>query len=204
LGAGTRCAWKIIRHPINGVPHHTCGRRDHRPRVGARRVRYRHPNQRLVRGEQKEPSFNFAEYRRAFAVDAAFLLWKAQENNFSRRVVLHYRNLLAVEQGFLVAKTLLATRPIFHRTDAAIRGHIFCTFLALVLRKELMDRLIARRQALPEWQQVVDDLADLSEIEVEQDGRRALLRTAPGPFIDPLCRAVGVTLPPVFQELPHT
>jgi hypothetical protein len=119
------------------------------------------------------------------------------------QVVLRYRNLLAVEQGFLAAKTLLATRPIFHRTDAAIRGHIFCTFLALVLRKELMDRLEARRLALPEWQQVVDDLIDLSEVEVEQDGRRALLRTAPGPTIDPLCRAAGVTLPPVFQELPR-
>jgi hypothetical protein len=120
------------------------------------------------------------------------------------QVVLRYRNLLAVEQGFLAAKTLLATRPIFHRTDPAIRGHIFCTFLALLLRKELIDRLAARRQALPEWQQVVDDLADLSEIEVQQDGRRALLRTAPGPSIDPACRAVGVTLPPVFQELPRT
>lgn len=59
-------------------------------------------------------------------------------------MVLRYRNLLAVEQSFLAAKTLLTTRPIFHRTDAAIRGHIFCTFLALVLRKELLDRLAAR------------------------------------------------------------
>ena len=120
------------------------------------------------------------------------------------QVVLRYRNLLAVEQGFLAAKTLLATRPIFHRTDAAVRGHIFCTFLALVLRKELMDRFAARNLALPEWPHIVDDLADLSEIAVEQDGRRALLRTAPGPTIDPLCRAAGVTLPPVFQELPRT
>ena len=49
---------------------------------------------------------------------------------------------------------------------------------------------------------LVDDLVDLSEIEVAQDGRRALLRTAPGPTIDRLCRAAGVTLPPVFQDLP--
>ena len=119
------------------------------------------------------------------------------------QVVLRYRNLLAVEQGFLAAKTLLATRPIFHRTDAAIRGHIFCTFLALVLRQEPMDQLAARRLALPEWQHIVEDLLDLSEIEVEQDGRRALLRTAPGPAIDPLCRALGASLPPVFQELPR-
>ena len=117
------------------------------------------------------------------------------------QVVLRYRNLLAVEDAFKTAKALLATRPIFHKTDAGIRGHVFCTFLALVLRKELFDRLAVRHSRL-EWQRIVDDLADLSEIEIEQDGRRALLRTAPGPTIDPICRAIGLTLPPVFQEVP--
>jgi transposase len=87
------------------------------------------------------------------------------------QVVLRYRNLLAVEDAFKTAKALLATRPIFHKTDAGIRGHVFCTFLALVLRKELIDRLAARRSRL-EWQRIVSDLADLSEIDVEQDGRR--------------------------------
>jgi hypothetical protein len=118
------------------------------------------------------------------------------------QVVLRYRNLLAVEDAFKTTKALLATRPIFHKTDAAIRGHVFCSFLALVLRKELIDRLAGRRLKALEWQRILDDLADLSEIEVEQDGRRARLRTAPGPTIDPLCRALGITLPPVFQELP--
>jgi hypothetical protein len=119
------------------------------------------------------------------------------------QVVLRYRNLLAVEDAFKTTKALLATRPIFHKTDAAIRGHVFCSFLALVLRKELIDRLAGRRPKALEWQRILDDLADLSEIEVEQDGRRARLRTAPGPTIDPLCRALGITLPPVFQELPN-
>jgi Transposase DDE domain len=128
------------------------------------------------------------------------------------QVVLRYRNLLTVEDSFRTAKALLATRPIFHKTDAAIRGHVFCSFLALVLRKELADRLAARdptrphgrSRPPPEWQAILDDLADLSEVEVEQDGRRALLRTAPQPTVDAVCRAVGATLPPVFQELPAT
>ena len=64
-----------------------------------------------------------------------------------------------------------------------------------------IDRLAVCRSRL-ELQRIVDDLADLSEIEVEQDGRRARLRTAPGPTIDPICRAIGLTLPPVFQEMP--
>jgi hypothetical protein len=117
-------------------------------------------------------------------------------------VVLRYRNLLAVEQSFLAAKAIMATRPIFHRTDPAIRGHVFCSFLALVLRRELLDRLAAQASPFPEWQRMIDDLADLSTIEVEQDGRRALLRTAPGPSIDPICRALGLALPPMFQEVP--
>jgi hypothetical protein len=69
------------------------------------------------------------------------------------------------------------------------------------MRKELIDRLVARRPKALEWQRILGDLADLCEVEVEQDGRRARLRTAPGPTIDPLCRALGITLPPVFQEL---
>ena len=113
-----------------------------------------------------------------------------------------YRNLAAVERAFELAKAELRTRPIFHRTDAAIRGHVFCTFLALVLRQELADRLAEQGRAPPEWNRLVTDLADLSAVEVEQDGRRALLRTAPGPTIDPVCRALGLALPPVFQEAP--
>jgi hypothetical protein len=45
-------------------------------------------------------------------------------------------------------------------------------------------------------------LLDLSAVEVDQDGRHALLRTAPRPSIDPICRALSLTLPPVFQEVP--
>jgi hypothetical protein len=71
----------------------------------------------------------------------------------------------------------------------------------MALRKELFDRL-ARRHKKLEWQRIIDDLAELSEVEVNQDGRRALLRTAPGPTIDPICRALGISLPPVFHELP--
>jgi hypothetical protein len=97
---------------------------------------------------------------------------------------------------------MLATRPVFHRTDAAIRGHIFCTFLALVLRKDLLNRLAGCGGAMPEWHCIIDDLLDLSAVEVDQDGRRALLRTAPRPSIDRSAAHSWVTLPPVFQEVP--
>ena len=55
----------------------------------------------------------------------------------SAEVALQYKQLWMVEQWFRSCKTLLQTRPIFHRCDETIRGHVFCSFLALVLRQEL-------------------------------------------------------------------
>jgi hypothetical protein len=49
-------------------------------------------------------------------------------------------------------RQLMATRPVFPKTNAGIRGHALCTFLALGLGKELMDRLAARKTKLLKWQ----------------------------------------------------
>jgi transposase len=47
-------------------------------------------------------------------------------------VALAYRELWRVEAIFRTAKSILETRPIFHQSDAAIAGHLFCSFLALL------------------------------------------------------------------------
>src|SRR3954464_5498498 len=90
--------------------------------------------------------------------------------------MLRYRDLLRVEQLFRQAKAVLATRPIYHSSDMAIRGHVFCSFLALLLVKELEDRL-HRHNIAAEWDNILRDLDRLQEIELEQDGKRFLLRT---------------------------
>lgn len=55
--------------------------------------------------------------------------------------MLRYKQLCSVEHSFRTAKHLLASRPIFHKLDATIRGHVFCSFLALVLKAELEARI---------------------------------------------------------------
>src|SRR5262249_34785460 len=55
------------------------------------------------------------------------------------QAVLRYRDLLMVENLFLRTKAVMRTRPIFHSSDAAIRGHVFCSFLALTMQKYLED-----------------------------------------------------------------
>jgi transposase len=63
-------------------------------------------------------------------------------------VALAYKHLWMVEAIFRSMKSVLETRPICHQHDDAIRGHVFCSFLALVLRQELQRRLAAKHWAL--------------------------------------------------------
>ena len=117
------------------------------------------------------------------------------------QVMLRYRDLWRVEQLFRQAKAVLATRPIYHSSDMAIRGHVFCSFLALLLAKELEDRL-RRHGVAAEWDDILRDLERLQEITLEQDGKRLLLRTPTAGVTGKLFQAVGVALPPNIQELP--
>lgn len=114
-------------------------------------------------------------------------------------VMRRYRDLLVIEQLFRSAKALLATRPIYHQTDAAIRGHVFCSFLALVLRKELEERLAAA-QMKPEWRVLLADLDRLQEIAIEQDGKHVILRTPATGVAGKVFQAIGVALPPNIRD----
>jgi hypothetical protein len=115
-------------------------------------------------------------------------------------VALQYKKLWQVEQWFRACKSLLETRPIYHRCDETIRGHVFCSFLALRLRDELQRRLAARGHAF-EWAEVLADLERLQQVEVEHDGKRFLLRSEVQGTCGHVCQAVGVALPPTVQQL---
>jgi hypothetical protein len=71
------------------------------------------------------------------------------------------------------------SRPIFHKLDETIRGHVFCSFLALVLKKALEDRIAALGRS-GSWPDIIPDLDSLTETEIEHDGKtlRRPLRAA--------------------------
>jgi Transposase DDE domain len=114
-------------------------------------------------------------------------------------VALQYKRLWQVEQWFRSCKSLLETRPIYHQRDETIRGHVFCSFLAMLLRYELQARLAARGE-VPEWADVVADLERLQYVEVEQEGKRFRLRTQLRGTCGRVFRAVGVAVPPTVQQ----
>ena len=85
------------------------------------------------------------------------------------KVALKYKELWQVERVFRDVKSMLETRPIFHQRDDTIRGHVFCSFLALVLRKEL-ERHLKKAGHVFEWSHIKQDLQALQETHIEENG----------------------------------
>jgi hypothetical protein len=115
------------------------------------------------------------------------------------QAMLRYRELLAVETLFRKTKGILRTRPIYHSSDAAIRGHVFCSFLALVLQKELDERCRAT-SFTPEWDDVLRDLDRLQEVTLAKDDQQITLRTPATGTVGALFKAAGIALPPNIRD----
>lgn len=115
------------------------------------------------------------------------------------QVALKYKELWRVEKVFRDVKSLLTTRPIFHQKDRTIRGHVFCSFLALVLRKELDRRLIKAGNRF-EWSEIKQDLKALQRVTITEDGRRLSIRSQSKGTCGKIFQAVGVAMPPTIQD----
>ena len=116
-------------------------------------------------------------------------------------VSLRYKELWMVERLFRDAKTLLKTRPIFHKRDETIRGHVFCTFLGLVLLKEL-DRCLRAAGLDLEHNEVMRDLKALQRMRIDDDGKVLWLRSQVQGCCANVFSAVGVALPPLLTLEP--
>jgi hypothetical protein len=109
-------------------------------------------------------------------------------------VAMKYKQLLMVERIFRDMKSVLETRPIFHKCDETIRGHVFCSFLALVLRKELDEALEETGQRF-EWEDIKRDLKALQETTIKDDGKTVTVRSRAEGCCGKVFQAVGVAMP---------
>ena len=105
-----------------------------------------------------------------------------------------------VEDTFRTAKSILETRPIYHKSDEAIRGHIFCSFLALVLKRELEIRMQDKGLSW-QWAEILRGLDNLQEVEAEFQGHRFVMRGHVIGNAMQAIRGVGAALPPTIREM---
>jgi transposase len=139
-------------------------------------------------------------------------------------VALKYKQLWTVEAAFRSLKSILRTRPIYHkcddtirgyvfyhkcddtirgyvfyyRCDDTIRGYVFCSFLALIMLKDLNDRLEARGWK-PEWERLKADLDALEEITLVSAGKRFIVRSQTRGDAGKALQAAGMALGPTVR-----
>jgi len=154
-----------------------------------------------LRDDGKKFAIDEAKVKRESRFDGKWVLQTDLCEMSAEDVALKYKQLWMVEDMFRTAKTLLETRPVYHHHDETIRGHVFCSFLALVLRKELQDRLALEGDKF-EWAEILRDLEALQYVEVEHQAKRFLLRTEAQGTCSAVFRAAGVAIPPTIQRIP--
>jgi transposase len=113
-------------------------------------------------------------------------------------VALKYKQLWMVEDIFRSMKSLLDTRPIYHKCDETIRGHVFCSFLALLLRREL-EACLGRKGWKLEWADLIRDLDNLVEMEVTIGGKGYVFRGQTPGETGKVFQACSVALPPMLR-----
>ena len=116
------------------------------------------------------------------------------------KVALKYKELRQVERVFRDIKSMLETRPIFHQRDDTIRGHVFCSFLALVLRKEL-ERSLEKAGHVFEWSHIKQDLQALQETYIDENGNKLAVRSRPEGVCGKVFQALGMAMPPTIREI---
>ncbi len=128
--------------------------------------------------------------------------WVLQTNTDlpAGQVALKYKELWQVERIFRDIKSLLETRPVFHQCDNTIKGHVFCSFLALILKKELDRRLNAAGHVF-EWADIIHDLKALQQVQIEENDKRFSIRTECKGNCGKIFQALGVALPPTICDL---
>jgi transposase len=129
-------------------------------------------------------------------------LWVLRTNTlYNAETVAHvYKALWTVEDIIRTTKSIMDTRPIYHRCNETIRGHVFCSFLALLLKTEL-ERRMKFADLKCEWAQVIRGLAALQQVEVTFQDKCFVLRSQLTSEASAALRATGVAAPPTLREL---
>ena len=129
-------------------------------------------------------------------------LWVLRTNTlYNAETVAHvYKALWTVEDIIRTAKSIIDTRPIYHRCNETIRGHVFCRFLALLLKTEL-ERRMKFADLKCEWAQVIRGLDALQQVEVTFQDKRFVLRSQLTSEASAALRATGSAAPPTLREL---
>jgi hypothetical protein len=133
------------------------------------------------------------------ALDGLWVLRTNMEDE-AEIIARSYKMLWMVEDLIRTTKSILETRPIYHKCDETIRGHVFCSFLALALKVEL-ERRMRDEEVSWEWAEVIRGLNQLREVEATFQAKTYILRSGLIGHAHQAIKAARVALPPTLREV---
>jgi DNA-binding transcriptional regulator/RsmH inhibitor MraZ len=128
-------------------------------------------------------------------------LWVLRTNMDDEAEIIarSYKMLWMVEDLIRTTKSIMETRPIYHKRDETIRGHVFCSILALSLKIEL-ERRMHDEDVVWEWAEIIRGLNQLREVEATLQGKRYVLRSVLTGHAHQAIKAARVAIPPTLRE----
>jgi transposase len=152
-----------------------------------------------LRMERESVCIDMSKVEEEARFDGKWVL-KTNTELSAEAVALKYKELWQVEHTFRDLKSTFETRPVFHQRDETIRGHVFCSFLALVLRKALQRKLENAGHGFS-WAEIKQDLEALQVTMLDESGKRLAVRSQCQGACGKIFQAVGVAIPPTIREL---
>lgn len=122
-------------------------------------------------------------------LDGKYLLATSDPDLSAEDAALGYKNLLEAERGFRDMKSELLLRPVFHRLEHRIRGHVLLCWLALLLIR------VAERRSAQTWRTIRRQTGRIMQITLTGPAGTVAQTTALSPTQKAIYQAVSVPPP---------
>jgi transposase len=106
-------------------------------------------------------------------------------------IALQYKHLYTIEAVMRKIKSVFETRPIYHKYASTIRGHVFCSFLALRLMNDLKKKMEGNGTEF-KWETIKRDLNELYEDELSVGKKRCIVRSDFSKVAAQVIRSLGM------------
>ncbi|MBX5468233.1 MAG: transposase [Firmicutes bacterium] len=117
------------------------------------------------------------------------------------QVVAAYKQAWQIERAFRTRKSQLDLQPMFHWTDARIRGHVTICVLALVL-EDTLQRVLREAGVTASTRTVLADLERVHAVPWTVNEQAYLCRTPLVGTATQAFRVAGVAVPPTIAPRP--
>lgn len=118
---------------------------------------------------------------------------KTNEQRLScEEIIRAYKTLGRIEEAFKDMKDFLEVRPIFHRTEDNVRGHIFVAVLAYLLEKALESYFVKRGKCRITARRILEHLSKVKLVVSELNGHIFGKLTENTPEVKAILKKIGL------------